>query len=87
MYAGQKVTMAARADAERVTGYTLGGISPLGQKRALPTMIDQSALDFTTIYVSAGRRGLEIEISPRDLKNLTNANYVELTNQLNCGTD
>jgi len=83
----KKVSMAARADAERVTGYTLGGISPLGQKRALPTMIDQSALDFTTIYVSAGRRGLEIEISPRDLQSLTNATYAQLTNHLNYGTD
>ena len=59
--------------AERATGYVAGGISPLGQRRALPTVVDESALAFDTIHVSAGRRGLEIELSPADLVRLTGA--------------
>jgi Cys-tRNA(Pro)/Cys-tRNA(Cys) deacylase len=64
---GKKAAMAGAADAERATGYVLGGISPLGQRRQLPVVIDSSALEFGTIYCSAGRRGLEIEIAPDDL--------------------
>ncbi len=58
---------------QRVTGYILGGVSPIAQKRRLPTFIDKSALNFETIFISAGKRGLEIELNPKDLQKLTNA--------------
>jgi Cys-tRNA(Pro)/Cys-tRNA(Cys) deacylase len=64
---GKRAVLAERTKAERATGYVAGGISPLGQRRALPTTIDESALAFETILVSAGRRGLQIELDPRDL--------------------
>jgi Cys-tRNA(Pro)/Cys-tRNA(Cys) deacylase len=70
---GRKAVMAEPTDAERTTGYVLGGISPLGQKKALPTVLDSSALDHPAIHVSGGRRGLEIELTPADLIRLTNA--------------
>ena len=70
---GKRARMADTAKAERTTGYVAGGISPLGQRRALPTLVDESALEHETVYVSAGRRGLEIELSPRDLVALTKA--------------
>jgi len=70
---GRKAAMADPADAERTTGYVLGGISPLGQKKALPTVVDDSALGFDTLLVSAGRRGLQVELSPADLVRLTRA--------------
>ena len=57
--------------AERATGYVTGGISPLGQRRPLATILDESALAFDTIYVSAGRRGLELELAPSDLLAVT----------------
>jgi len=69
----KKATMAAREEVERSTGYVLGGVSPLGQKRRLQTYIDNSSMAWSTIYVSAGRRGLEIELNPADLIQLTNA--------------
>lgn len=75
---GKKAAMAAQSDVERSTGYILGGVSPLGQKRRLKTVIDASAQKFSTIYVSAGRRGLEIELSPNDLQNLVNGKFCEL---------
>ncbi len=70
---GKRAALANAADAERITGYVTGGISPLGQRRRLPTLVDESALAFDTIFVSAGRRGLELEIDPADLVALTDA--------------
>jgi Cys-tRNA(Pro)/Cys-tRNA(Cys) deacylase len=70
---GKKATMADPALAERTTGYVRGGISPLGQRKKLRTVLDASATAFDTICVSAGRRGLEVELSPKDLTALTNA--------------
>jgi Cys-tRNA(Pro)/Cys-tRNA(Cys) deacylase len=70
---GKRAIMADASAAERATGYVAGGISPLGQRRALPTIVDASALDHETIYVSAGRRGLELELAPADLVELTAA--------------
>jgi Cys-tRNA(Pro)/Cys-tRNA(Cys) deacylase len=64
---GKKAMMAEVAAAERATGYVAGGISPVGQKRRLPVVIDQSALEFGTVFCSGGRRGLEIEIAPAAL--------------------
>lgn len=70
---GKRAAMADPAAAERVTGYVRGGISPLGQRRRLPTVLDSSAAGHATVCVSAGRRGLEIELSPADLAALTGA--------------
>lgn len=70
---GKKATMADAAAAERATGYVVGGISPLGQKRAHPTVLDESALGFETVYVSGGRRGLDLGLAPGDLVRLTEA--------------
>ena len=69
---GRRAAIAEPAQAERATGYVLGGISPLGTRRPLPAALDASAEDWPTIHVSAGRRGLEIELSARDLVRLTN---------------
>jgi Cys-tRNA(Pro)/Cys-tRNA(Cys) deacylase len=70
---GGKATMAEVTAAERATGYVAGGISPVGQKRAHPTVLDETALAFETIFVSAGRRGLDLEIAPADLVSATSA--------------
>jgi Cys-tRNA(Pro)/Cys-tRNA(Cys) deacylase len=70
---GKRATLADKAHAERATGYVSGGISPLGQRRRLPTHVDASALEQDTVLVSAGRRGLQIELDPRDLVRLTDA--------------
>ncbi|TDC69769.1 Cys-tRNA(Pro) deacylase [Actinomadura sp. GC306] len=70
---GKKARMADPRDAERATGYVVGGISPLGQRRTLPTVVDESVSALGTVYVSAGRRGLQIELVPADLVRLTGA--------------
>ncbi|WP_327085802.1 Cys-tRNA(Pro) deacylase [Nonomuraea sp. NBC_01738] len=69
----KRAAMADAAKVERVTGYVVGGISPLGQRKPLPTVIDASALDYDTVYFSAGRRGLQIETAPANLVSLTSA--------------
>ncbi|QOT17415.1 MULTISPECIES: Cys-tRNA(Pro) deacylase [Paenarthrobacter] len=69
----KKASMADPKAAERRTGYVLGGISPLGQRQPSPTVLDESALGFETIFVSGGRRGLDIEVAPADLVRLTRA--------------
>ena len=74
----KKVTMAQAVMAERATGYVVGGISPLGQRRRLPTIVDESAPLWPTVFVSGGRRGLEIELTPADLVALTGASLVQV---------
>ena len=69
----KSVAMADPAAAERSSGYVLGGISPIGQKRALPTVLDDTAYGFETVFVSGGRRGFDIELSPADLTSVTRA--------------
>ena len=75
----KKAVMAEQAEAEKSTGYVLGGISPLGQKKRLPTVLDASANDFDTIHISAGRRGLEMELAPEDLLRLTGGKLVPVS--------
>ena len=75
---GSKAVMADKGAAERATGYVVGGISPVGQKRPHPTVVDASALAHPTIYVSAGRRGLDLEITPADLVAVTGATTAEV---------
>lgn len=77
----KKATMADKTAVERSTGYVLGGVSPLGQKKCLPTYIDTSARDYPTIFVSAGRRGLEIELVAEDLRRLAGGSFAELCQQ------
>ncbi|MFB1037446.1 MAG: Cys-tRNA(Pro) deacylase [Sinobacterium sp.] len=76
---GRKAEMANKVEVQRSTGYVLGGVSPLGQKKSLETIIDQSAKQHTTIYVSGGRRGLEIELNALDLQTLTLATFAPLS--------
>jgi Cys-tRNA(Pro)/Cys-tRNA(Cys) deacylase len=70
---GKRAEMADPAAAQRATGYVLGGISPLGQKSHLPVVIDESAMQYDTVFVSAGKRGLQVELAPTDLVSLTGA--------------
>lgn len=74
-----KAAMAERTAAERSTGYVLGGISPLGQRKRLPTVIDESALAWDRVLCSAGRRGLEIAVAPQDLIRLADAVTADIT--------
>ena len=75
----KKAVMAEPSDVERSTGYVLGGVSPLGQKKRLKTFIDASAKEHAKIFVSAGRRGLEIELSPEDLAQLVNGVFADIS--------
>ena len=72
-FGGRKAEMADPKDAERSTGYVVGGIAPVGQKRRLPTVVDESAAAYDVVYVSAGRRGLDLGIAPADLVAVTGA--------------
>lgn len=75
---GKRAELAGLAAAERATGYVAGGISPLGQRRPLPTLVDASATAHPTVFVSGGRRGLEIELAPADLVSLCAARTADL---------
>lgn len=75
---GKRAALADPALAERATGYVRGGISPFGQRRRLPTIVDATATGFATVYVSAGRRGLQVELAPADLIALTAAEVAPL---------
>jgi Cys-tRNA(Pro)/Cys-tRNA(Cys) deacylase len=75
----KRVTMADKQQIAASTGYVLGGVSPIGQKKSLPTIIDSSAQTFASINVSAGRRGLEIELSAQDLQRLTSATFADIS--------
>lgn len=69
----KKASMADPSEAERATGYVVGGVSPIGQRQRLATILDESALNFDTVYVSGGRRGLDIGLCPGDLITITKA--------------
>ena len=73
---GKKAKMAEPADAERLTGYVTGGISPFGQKRRLDAYVDAGISSFATVYVSGGRRGLQVEVAPHDLITMLGATAV-----------
>ena len=76
---GKKAEMADKVEVQRSTGYVLGGVSPLGQKKSLKTVIEHSAKQYATIYVSGGRRGLEIELNALDLQTLTLALFAPIS--------
>lgn len=69
----KKVTMADKSKVESTTGYVIGGVSPIGQKKRLKTVLDQSAFEHDTIFVSAGKRGMDVELSPSDLESVCSA--------------
>jgi Cys-tRNA(Pro)/Cys-tRNA(Cys) deacylase len=74
----KKIAMADAKDVEKITGYVLGGVSPLGQKKRLKSVIDATALEYESIFVSAGKRGLEVELAPQDLQKLLDAKPEEI---------
>ena len=74
----KRATMAEPTAAERATGYVVGGISPLGGRQRLPTVVDRRALAHPTVFVSAGRRGLQVELAPRDLVELCQAQVADI---------
>ena len=78
---GKRARMADKGQAQAATGYVSGGTSPLGQRRRLPTHVDVSALEHDTILVNGGRRGLQIELDPRDLVRLTDASVHEIASR------
>jgi Cys-tRNA(Pro)/Cys-tRNA(Cys) deacylase len=75
----RRADLAEVADAERATGYRVGAISPLGLRSALPTVIDRSVRDFDAVFVSAGQRGLEVELAPADLASLARATFESIS--------
>ena len=74
----KKLSMAEAKRVERVSGYVVGGVSPLGQKKRLPTVLDSSAVAYDTIYISGGKRGLDLELAPADLLALLDAGSAEI---------
>jgi Cys-tRNA(Pro)/Cys-tRNA(Cys) deacylase len=78
---GRKAAMADPTAAERATGYVRGGISPLGQRRSMPTVVDSAALEHETVLVSAGRRGLQVELAPADLVRILAAIVAKISRQ------
>jgi len=82
---GRRAVMADPVAAERTTGYVVGGISPLGSRRAVPVVVDAAALDLDSIFVSAGRRGLQMGLAPADLVRLADATVAPIARDVNPG--